>query len=537
MKETCLGKVLQGSGFRARLEHMFEDLFTGNWLYLHGKWGREVCDQHTPDLTESDTAFAGPRLCDADHSPGRCSAADVGHLGDVAEEVSVADSPPGAALAALLAGVADGQVHDAEVLDRIVGFERLGAWAAAGQARALAELVTRRTATDPNELPYAVEEVTLALSCSRIAAGNKVATALDLADRLPGVLAALEQGRICPARARVFTDCTRHLSAEDAAFVEQVLLAEAETLSPARLKVTVSALADSLDPREIEDRHADAAENRRVIKTPQDDGMASIWALLPADQAALVWAAINARAEHGRPTGPGGSAGPDGHRTQPEPTDARTADQRRADALTDLATLYLQGATNLDPVTGDVGQPPKVPGWAQVQVKLSAELLLGTSTEPAHLRGHGPIPTSMAVRIAADAQWQRIVYDPMTGVLLDVGTTRHDPPPALREYVLARDLTCTWANCGQPRVDLDHVIPYPAGPTAEPNLDAKCRHHHRTKQRWNFHTVRHDDGSTTITTPTGHTYTSPASDHRPPPRKPPFPTIIGDQSGDDPPPF
>nr|MBA3800111.1 hypothetical protein [Geodermatophilaceae bacterium] len=52
---------------------MFEDLFTGNWLYLQGKWGREICDQHTPDLTESDTALAGPRLCDADHSPGGCS--------------------------------------------------------------------------------------------------------------------------------------------------------------------------------------------------------------------------------------------------------------------------------------------------------------------------------------------------------------------------------------------------------------------------------------------------------------------------------
>ncbi len=194
--------------------------------------------------------------------------------------------------------------------------------------------------------------------------------------------------------------------------------------------------------------------------------MACLWALLPADQAATVWAGITARAEQDH-----------------TPADPRTADQRRADALADLATLYLSGATNIDLVTGQTGRPPTVPGWAQVQVKLSAELLLGTSTEPAQLRGHGPIPTSMAVRIAADA-------------------------------------ACTWANCAQPRVDLDHCVPYPAGPTAADNLDAKCRHNHRTKQHPHFRTTRSPDGSTTITTPTGHCYTSPPRDHRPPPRKP-----------------
>ncbi|MDQ3714892.1 MAG: HNH endonuclease, partial [Actinomycetota bacterium] len=81
------------------------------------------------------------------------------------------------------------------------------------------------------------------------------------------------------------------------------------------------------------------------------------------------------------------------------------------------------------PTTGQAGQPPTVPAWAQVQIKLSAELLLGTSTEPATLRGHGPIPASMAIRLAADAQWQRIIYSPATGNLLDVATTRHDPHP------------------------------------------------------------------------------------------------------------
>jgi hypothetical protein len=285
-------------------------------------------------------------------------------------DVPIPGCPTGAGLAIMLAGFDNTQVPDAGIVDRIVGFERLLAWAAAGQARALAELTTRRTAHDVNELPYAVEEVALALSCSRIAAGSKLALATDLAGRLPATLLAWEQGRICAALARVISEGTQRLSAQDAAFVEDQLLIQAQSLSPARLKVKVAALADSLDPREIEDRHIDAAAGRRVIKEPREDGMACLWALLPADQAATVWAGITARAEADR-----------------DPADRRTADQRRADALTDLATGYLSGATTIDPVTGQTGTPPRVPAWAQIQVKLDAGLLLATSTEPAMLRG------------------------------------------------------------------------------------------------------------------------------------------------------
>jgi len=128
-------------------------------------------------------------------------------------DVPIPGCPTGAGLAILLAGISNDRVPDAGVLDRIVGYERLAAWAAAGQARALAELTRRRTATDPNELPYAVEE-----------------------------------GRICQSRARILSEATSRLSADDAAYVEDQLLEAAETLSPARLKVKVAALADSLDP-------------------------------------------------------------------------------------------------------------------------------------------------------------------------------------------------------------------------------------------------------------------------------------------------
>jgi len=183
---------------------MFEGEFTGDWVFADGEWHQEIHDPIDLDL-------------------------DPAQIVD-GEPVPIPGCPTGAGLAILLAGTPAAGVPDAGVLDRIVGYERLSAWAAAGQARALAELTTRRTANDVNELPFAVEEVALALSCSRMAAGSKVALALDLALRLPATLDAWEQGRICLARVRVLSEATSRLSAEDAGFVEDQLL-EAGILS------------------------------------------------------------------------------------------------------------------------------------------------------------------------------------------------------------------------------------------------------------------------------------------------------------------
>jgi hypothetical protein len=54
--------------------------------------------------------------------------------------------------------------------------------------------------------------------------------------------------------------------------------------------------------------------------------------------------------------------------------------------------------------------------------------------------------------------------------------------------------------------DLDHVDPYPAGPTSADNLTPLHRQHHRMKtaKHWNYH--RNPDGSSTWQAPSGRTY-------------------------------
>ncbi len=84
------------------------------------------------------------------------------------------------------------------------------------------------------------------------------------------------------------------------------------------------------------------------------------------------------------------------------------------------------------------------------------------------------------------------------------------PPPRLREFVTARDVTCRNPVCRQPawRADLDHTIPYDqGGRTCRCNLGGGCRRHHQLKQdpRWKLEQAR--PGIFTWSTPAGRTYT------------------------------
>jgi hypothetical protein len=71
----------------------------------------------------------------------------------------------------------------------------------------------------------------------------------------------------------------------------------------------------------------------------------------------------------------------------------------------------------------------------------------------------------------------------------------------------ARDTTCTHPGCRRRAVlcDLDHLVPWPAGPTTIGNAAPKCRKHHRWKHAgWTV--VRFPDGSEEWTSPLGRTY-------------------------------
>jgi len=92
----------------------------------------------------------------------------------------------------------------------------------------------------------------------------------------------------------------------------------------------------------------------------------------------------------------------------------------------------------------------------------------------------------------------------------------YQPPPRLREHVIARDVTCRHPACRQPawRADLDHTLAYEDhGRTCSCNLGGACRRDHQLKQHPRWKLEQTQPGHFTWTTPAGRTYTVSPDTH------------------------
>ncbi|HEY3260999.1 MAG TPA: DUF222 domain-containing protein, partial [Pseudonocardiaceae bacterium] len=88
-----------------------------------------------------------------------------------------------------------------EIISTMQHWERVIAHAQAEQLKAIAELVQLRRQPNGQFSDYAIDEIALALNISGIAAGYRLDLALDLTQRLPATLAALDTGQIDLPRA------------------------------------------------------------------------------------------------------------------------------------------------------------------------------------------------------------------------------------------------------------------------------------------------------------------------------------------------
>jgi hypothetical protein len=87
---------------------------------------------------------------------------------------------------------------------------------------------------------------------------------------------------------------------------------------------------------------------------------------------------------------------------------------------------------------------------------------------------------------------------------------RYAPSRKLRHLIRARTQTCTAPGCGGQSVhaDLDHLLPYPDGPTDECNLHPPCRAHHRAKQAPGWRVAQPEPGVIRWTLPSGRARTT-----------------------------
>ena len=94
------------------------------------------------------------------------------------------------------------------------------------------------------------------------------------------------------------------------------------------------------------------------------------------------------------------------------------------------------------------------------------------------------VPALTAWALAAGGTWRRLITDPASGTIVDVGRTRYRPPAGLADLVRARDRACVFPTCQTPaeRCDIDHLTAWSQGGTTSlDNLTTLCQAHHRLK--------------------------------------------------------
>jgi hypothetical protein len=250
----------------------------------------------------------------------------------------------------------------------------------------------------------------------------------------------------------------------------------ARTHTPPELRRWLQRRVIAIDPDAAELLHQRALADRKVTVTPLPNGMSELSAWLPSVQVRQIYDTANTIAHAS------------------DPADARTVDQRRADALVDL-------------VVGRA-EPPQV----QLSVFMPMDTLLGVADEPGIVGGVGPITAQQARELATDAEITRLITDPVSGHLLQISEQRYRPSSRLDRLVRTRDMVCRFPGCSRPATskrsgtDLDHTVPWPQGETSAQNLAVLCRHHHRLKHSPGWSVEHSDEGVMTWTTPSGKTF-------------------------------
>ena len=336
------------------------------------------------------------------------------------------------------------------------------------------------------------EDVATALRLSPTSAQSRIDVARVLVGHLPNTISALSTGEISVAHATVIaretaTAIRNGLSEESIFRVEQTALAHAEFHTPGQVASKVKTTIAKLAPEEFEEIVDRARDSRRVSCYPEADGMATVIAILPAEDAQAVMKSIEAfilkRNSEDAPE-----------------WSILSADMKRADALTYIASQALSSLA-------DEVQPHRRP--ITISVAIDLPTLMGLAENPGQLAGYGAIPASVARRLAADGNWQRFVSDPTTGNLLDFGREKYTPPQELIDYLLARDRVCRFPGCrrtGQSS-DIDHAQSWETGGETNPaNLGLLCRRHHRMKTHGGWSLESNPDGSCLWKSPQGKTF-------------------------------
>lgn len=380
----------------------------------------------------------------------------------------------------------------AEALEQLQVLQRERAQAAAREAALLVALAgrqprTRQVTVEDLEgnrcrsiavVDESVDLIAAATSTAAASVRRRLAVARALHVRLPRTRARLEAGTISPEHAEVVARLADGLPASVLPVFETRVLRAAVGRTPAQTAAVARRLRARLD-RLGERRRRDRARRHVDVHVwAEDDGLACVLARLPIADAARLEAAIEARSGCVSWLREDASRG-----------------ERRAAAL-------VEAVCGPHPAGGSaVG--------VEVQVTVDLATLVGLGDQPATIAAGGGTPEPMTAGALRDLlsrpdvplTMRRLVTDPLSGDLLDLGRTAYRVSPRLRHFLVARDGTCRFPGCSRRAsgCDVDHGLAWAeGGRTDRDNLACLCRRHHVLKTHGGWNRLRTDEDGTVV---------------------------------------
>ncbi len=336
-------------------------------------------------------------------------------------------------------------------------------------------------------------EFRLALCVTKRYAGEFVSAAESLISRLPKTLGLMERGQLNLFRAMKVAEATAWLSDDAARVADAALELRLPGKDATGVRKAATYAAAAADREGAKQRERERRESRRLSLIQQDSGTATlILEDAPAEKAVAAYSRVDRLAK--------------ALKTRDE---SRTLDQLRADVALDLLLSAECG-----------GAQPRLEGF----LYLGLDTYLGLNENPAEFSGHGPISAALARELLTGPGTilRRIITDPLTGQVHDLGRTRYRPTTAMGERVQVRDRVCRFPGCNRPAqaCEIDHVVAWSdGGPTRTASLAGFCSSDHHLKDQPGWHYDLAEDGTLTITTPAALKYrSSPPAVH--PPRVP-----------------
>jgi hypothetical protein len=374
--------------------------------------------------------------------------------------------------------------------------DRLESHVAARKSIAVAQLARdSRGCKGWDDQNPAANETVVALRLPLHQAQAEVARSVRLQTHLPGTLGMWLDGQITRQHVRVIYRATASLGQAKCAQVEEIALPGAEFLSVSDFKEKVHRAVARVNPRDLTERHRDAAKDADVRLELDENAIGWITANMPGVDAHVIMSAVDTYARAAKAKG-----------------DDRPLGVLRAEGLRVMCERYLTGELT--------GRVPTVHGRpVTINLCTTPAALLGFTDTPAVIPETGtvvPIDTVRAMAHEAKLRWMTI--SETNGSLLDYVPTTYRLSRPLHEFIDAKYVTSVGPHSTVPaaRTDGEHLIPYgdPGGVSSPDNTVPMDRGWHNAKTHLRFTVIRNDDGSVTWTTPLGQTFTVQPYDYR-----------------------